>query len=81
MIHGDWATPNLLVKNRGDICLTGILDWQDCTVGSTLLDLAQAASSVLMWSSLPIKAAGLDAVLDGYRSEGGSATAEEKAAA
>jgi aminoglycoside phosphotransferase (APT) family kinase protein len=76
LIHGDWATPNLLVESRGDICLTGILDWQECAVGSTLLDLAQAASSVLMWSSLPTKAVGLDAVLDGYRSGGGSATVE-----
>lgn len=72
LIHGDWATPNLLVSEAGGVMsLTGILDWQDTAVGSPVLDLAQPASSALMWSSRQDPTPALEGILDGYRDGGG----------
>lgn len=74
LVHGDWATPNLLVQGSGKgLRLVGVLDWQDVAVGSPLMDLAQAASSALMWSGRPDPAPSLHSILEGYQAGGGPA--------
>jgi Ser/Thr protein kinase RdoA (MazF antagonist) len=49
LIHGDWATPNLLMSPDDPARIVAALDWQFATVDPAIADLAQAASTVLLW--------------------------------
>jgi Ser/Thr protein kinase RdoA (MazF antagonist) len=66
LIHGDWATPNLLVSDPSTGAVTGVLDWEFCTVGPIVADLATLASTVLMWSRLPAKPRLIQSIADAY---------------
>jgi Ser/Thr protein kinase RdoA (MazF antagonist) len=66
LIHGDWATPNLLMSAGDPARVIAVLDWQFATIGPAVSDLAQAASTVLMWSSLPNKTQVIREILDCY---------------
>jgi Ser/Thr protein kinase RdoA (MazF antagonist) len=66
LIHGDWATPNLLVNDPDVGVVTGVLDWEFCTVGPIVADLATLASTVLMWSKLPAKQGIIQSIVDTY---------------
>jgi aminoglycoside phosphotransferase (APT) family kinase protein len=54
LVHGDWATPNLLVDAPGGSNVVAVLDWQLCSVGPVIADVAHAVSGALMWSQLAI---------------------------
>ena len=66
VVHGDWATPNLLMSADDSPRIVAVLDWQFAMIGPTIADLAQAASTVLMWSSLPDKSLVIREILDVY---------------
>ncbi len=66
LIHGDWATPNLLMSPDDPARIVAVLDWQFATVGPAIADLAQAASTVLMWSSLQNKTRVIKEIIDCY---------------
>ncbi len=66
IIHGDWATPNLLMSPDDPPRIVAVLDWQYATTGPAVADLAQAASTVLMWSSFPDKTQVVRECLDSY---------------
>jgi len=54
LVHGDWATPNLLFERRDGDRVIAVLDWQCCALGPVIADVAQAVAGVLMWSRLPV---------------------------
>lgn len=64
LVHGDWATPNLLINPRGRR-VVGILDWQLCSDGPVIADIAHAVSGALMWSRLAVQPV-VDAMFDIY---------------
>jgi Ser/Thr protein kinase RdoA (MazF antagonist) len=66
LIHGDWATPNLLMSPDDPPRIIAVLDWQFAMIGPIIADLAQAASTVLMWSSFRDKSLVIREVLDVY---------------
>jgi Ser/Thr protein kinase RdoA (MazF antagonist) len=66
LVHGDWATPNLLMSPHDPPRIVAVLDWQFAMIGPTIADLAQAASTVLMWSSLQDKNQVVREILDIY---------------
>ena len=66
LIHGDWATPNLLISQGGAARIVAVLDWQFAMIGPIIADLAQSASTVLMWSSFPDKPNVIREILDCY---------------
>ena len=55
LVHGDWATPNLLVDAPGGSEVVAVLDWQLCSVGPVITDIAHAVSGALMWSQLVVE--------------------------
>lgn len=55
LIHGDWATPNLLVDAPSSSRVVAVLDWQLCSIGPVIADIAHAVSGALMWSQLAIE--------------------------
>jgi Ser/Thr protein kinase RdoA (MazF antagonist) len=68
LVHGDWATPNLVMSPDDPLRIVAVLDWQFAMIGPTVGDLAQvqAASSVLMWSSFRNKSLVIREILDVY---------------
>ncbi len=66
LIHGDWATPNLLMSPDHPARIVAVLDWQFARVDPAISDLAQAASTVLMWSSLQNKTRVIEEIVDCY---------------
>lgn len=70
IIHGDWAITNFLVL-RSPTRLVGVLDFDQSTYAPVALDLAQAASSVLMWSNIDDKVEAIRAILDAYQEASG----------
>jgi Ser/Thr protein kinase RdoA (MazF antagonist) len=66
LVHGDWATPNLLMSPDDPVRIVAVLDWQFAMMGPTIADLAQAASTVLMWSSFRDKNVVIREILDVY---------------
>jgi Ser/Thr protein kinase RdoA (MazF antagonist) len=66
LVHGDWATPNLLMSPDDPPRIVAVLDWQFAMIGPTIADLAQAASTVLMWSSFRDKNLVIGEILDVY---------------
>lgn len=70
IIHGDWAITNFLVM-RSPIRLVGVLDFDQATYAPVALDLAQAASSVLMWSNIDDKVVAIQEMLDAYQEASG----------
>jgi aminoglycoside phosphotransferase (APT) family kinase protein len=69
LVHGDWATPNLLMSTGDPAVIIAVLDWQFAMIGPAIFDLAQAASTVLMWSSLPDKARVIREILARYEDD------------
>jgi hypothetical protein len=65
LLHGDWSTPNLLVDRPEGGAFVGVLDWQFCSTGPVVTDIAQAVSGALMWSSLPVERV-VEVVFDAY---------------
>ena len=65
LVHGDWATPNLLVDAPGSGHVVAVLDWQLCSVGPVIADVAHAVSGVLMWSRLVVEPV-VDAIFTAY---------------
>lgn len=49
-VHGDWTPSNLLLSDAGSARLVGVLDWEHASVDPVVFDLAQVASTLLMWS-------------------------------
>ena len=70
LVHGDWATPNLLLSPEDPPRIVAVLDWQFAMIGPTIADLAQAASTVLMWSSFRDKNLVIREILDVYDDDG-----------
>ena len=66
LVHGDWATPNLLMSPDDPPRIVAVLDWQFAMIGPTIADLAQAASTALMWSSFRDKSRAIREILDVY---------------
>jgi Ser/Thr protein kinase RdoA (MazF antagonist) len=66
LVHGDWATPNLLMSPGGPTRIVVVLDWQFAMIGPVIADLAQAASTALMWSSFSDKTHVVREFLDCY---------------
>ncbi len=66
LVHGDWATPNLLMSPDDPPRIVAVLDWQFAMIGPIIADLAQAASTVLMWSSFRDKNQLIREILDVY---------------
>jgi hypothetical protein len=52
LIHGDWSTPNLLVDAPSTGRVVAVLDWQLCSVGPVIGDIAQAVSGALMFANV-----------------------------
>jgi aminoglycoside phosphotransferase (APT) family kinase protein len=65
LIHGDWATPNLLVDDASRGHVVAVLDWQLCSIGPVMADVAHAVSGALMWSQLVTEPV-VDAIFDSY---------------
>jgi Phosphotransferase enzyme family len=55
LIHGDWSTPNLLVDSTNTGHVVAVLDWQLCSVGPVIADIAQAASGALMFADVAVE--------------------------
>jgi Ser/Thr protein kinase RdoA (MazF antagonist) len=66
LIHGDWATPNLLMSPDDPARIVAVLDLQFARLDPAIADLAQAASTVLMWSSLQNKTRVIREIVDCY---------------
>lgn len=66
LIHGDWSTPNLLVSQSASTQVVGVIDWQFASVGPPAEDLATIASTILMWSTIADKRAGIEEVIRAY---------------
>jgi hypothetical protein len=65
LVHGDWATPNLLVDAPSSSHVVAVLDWQLCSVSPVITDIAHAVSGALMWSQLAIEPV-VDAIFAAY---------------
>lgn len=72
LVHGDWSYPNLRLDPASGR-LTGVLDWEAARVDPVALDLAQIASSLLMWTERADKTAPIAALPDAYAAAGGEA--------
>jgi hypothetical protein len=68
LVHGDWATPNLLVRAPRTGTVVAVLDWQLCSVGPVVTDIAQAVAGALMWSRLAIEPV-VDSIFAAYGTE------------
>ena len=55
LIHGDWSTPNLLVDDPSTGHVVAVLDWQLCSVGPVIADIAQAVSGALMFADVAVE--------------------------
>jgi aminoglycoside phosphotransferase (APT) family kinase protein len=62
IVHGDYRVENCLVAKRGPIA--AVLDWETCTLGEPLADLAQV---VVGWPTT----SGVDALVDRYHDRTG----------
>jgi Ser/Thr protein kinase RdoA (MazF antagonist) len=69
LIHGDWATPNLLMSTGDPARIIAVLDWQFAMIGPAISDHDQATSTALMWSSFPNKTQVIREILDCYGDE------------
>src|SRR5262245_11204532 len=63
IVHGDYRIENCLVAGRGSVA--AVLDWETCTLGEPLADLAQV---VVGWP----EAAGVAALVDRYHDSTGA---------
>jgi hypothetical protein len=55
LIHGDWSTPNLLVDDTSTGHVVAVLDWQLCSIGPVIGDIAQAVSGALMFANVEVE--------------------------
>jgi Ser/Thr protein kinase RdoA (MazF antagonist) len=65
LTHGDWAPANLVDAGER----WGVVDWEMSRVDPVAMDLAQACSTLLMWSGLDEIARRVDALVARYAAE------------
>jgi aminoglycoside phosphotransferase len=68
--HGDWVISNLMVATA-PVRLIGVMDFDQAAHAPVVLDLDQAAASVLIWSNIKNKIALIRAVLNTYEDASG----------